>query len=144
MISYAEKEVFTKEELKLYRRAVDLVQMVPYELDKEPVRCHELARAVGSVLGLEHEDGRFGFVDHTWLWTKSPSSEDFCAPWVLPNILDVYVPGSVPSVQLVHMATGLPSRYSLTSLYSAVDLMIRQPELQRLKQIFATATRKVK
>ena len=111
MKGYAEREVFTERELTLLNMATALVDLVPYELDGEPVRCHELARAVGVVLDLQHEDGKFGFVEHTWLWT-SPLGE--IAPWHLPNILDVYVPGSLPQVQLVHMKAGLPHRYTLT------------------------------
>jgi hypothetical protein len=116
MIGYAEREVFSAREKHLFRMATMLVSRVPYALDGQPVRCHELARAVGRVLELTHEDGRFGFVEHTWLWTEPKDHPKFAAPWVLPNVLDVYVPGSMPQVQLVHMATGLPSRYYLSNL----------------------------
>lgn len=100
-------------------------------MDGEPVRCHELARAVGQMLKLEYEDGRFGFVEHTWLWT-SPCDKTV-APWVLPNVLDVYTPGSMPMVQLVHMATGLPPRYYLTNLEIP---QIRFGIVRRLVEIF--------
>lgn len=116
MIGYAQREVFTQRELKLLERAATLVAITPYDFDGVLVRCHELARAVGDVLGLQHEDGRYGFVDHTWLWTEPRSDEKFKVPWVMPNVLDVYVPGGVPQVQLVHMATGLPSRYYLSNV----------------------------
>lgn len=115
MKSYAEVNVFTANELSLLRKAEAMLERIPYELDV-PIRCHELARAAGNVLGLEVCDGRFGFVEHSWLWTEKMEGEKFCAPWSLPNVLDVYVPGAVPQVQLIHMATGLPSRYFLTSL----------------------------
>ena len=106
---YAESKVFTAEEVSLYRRAVALVELVP---DMPKLRCHELARAVGRVLGLEHEDGFYGFVDHTWLWT---GPLDCTSPMVkhtrvgFPNILDVYSVGSLPMVRLVDCEhTSLP------------------------------------
>jgi hypothetical protein len=130
---YAEQEVFSERERELWDRAAGLVAWAPYEIDGELVRCHELARAVGHMLDLDHEDGRFGFVEHTWLWTDSPSNKKFCPPWAVPNVLDVYTPGSMPMVQLVHMATGLPSRYVLTSLN---DLEIRNDVIEELVRIF--------
>lgn len=77
------------------------VEIVP---DMPQLRCHELARAVGRILGLEHEDGVYGFVDHTWLWTAALDRE---SPLVretrigFPNILDVYSVGQLPMVRLV-------------------------------------------
>jgi hypothetical protein len=141
MNSYAEKEVFTSREKLLLRQATELVEIAPYEIDGNLVRCHELARAVGKVLGLEHEDGRYGFVEHTWLWTESlkeegvpDKSKAFFSPWVLPNVLDVYVPGSVPQVQLVHMAaSGLPPRYYLSNLKAPE---IRASVVRQLTDIF--------
>lgn len=132
MIGYAEKEVFTDQEKALWVRAVRLVEFAPYfDGTNEPIRCHELARAVGAVLNLEHEDGRFGFVEHTWLWTTP--REPRLTPWVLPNVLDVYTPGSMPQVQLVHMANGLPHRYSLQCV-SALD--VRHDIVGRLVRVF--------
>ncbi len=112
MKSYAEREVFNANELRLLKQATALVARVPAE--GRDVRCHELARAVGLILGLPVHDGAFGFVEHTWLWTAEPNAmlRDERSPmWMLPNILDVYVPGSLPQVQLVHLSTGLPARY---------------------------------
>lgn len=115
MIGYAAKEVFSRRELQLLDRAQTLVAMAPYEINDELVRCHELARAIGEVLELKHEDGRYGFVEHTWLWTSEKDPEG--SPWVLPNVLDVYTPGCDPQVQLVHMALGLPPRYYLSNVF---------------------------
>jgi len=134
MIGYAQREIFTPLELKLRDHANTLVAIAPYEIDGEPVRCHELARAIGAVLGLQHEDGRFGFVEHTWLWTKPIDREH--APWMLPNILDVYVPGSVPQVQLIDTQhTGLPQRsyYALSNVFDAV---IRYNVIDKLAHAF--------
>lgn len=133
MISYAEDEVFSKQEKALYRKAVEYVKIAPDHIGGEVIRCHELARAVGRVLGLTHEDGRFGFVEHTWLWTRPRGSEEFAAPWVLPNILDVYVPGSMPQVQLVRMETGLPPRYYLSNVF---DVVINEAVVDRLAERF--------
>lgn len=63
------------------------------------VRCHELARAAASVLGKYGDeykydvvDGMYGPIEHTWLVTDRG------------NILDVYVPGREPQVQLIDMS----------------------------------------
>lgn len=106
---YSEAEAFTTNELELWRRATDLVAQLPAEFEGEPVRCHELARFVGDRFGLEYQDGSFGFVEHTWLWTKPRKGRE--ALWALPNILDVYVPGELPQVQLIHTSTALPMPY---------------------------------
>jgi len=129
VISYAEKEVFSEEEIYLLLQAQVLVAKAPYQIGGEPIRCHELARAVGKFLKLPHQDGRFGFVDHTWLWTTAPEAR--LTPWVIPNVLDVYVPGSVPQVALVHTASGLPTRYMLTSVN---DLVIREDVIRYLTE----------
>lgn len=101
MKSYAETR-FKALEIDLLRRAIELVDTVPSTVG-ERVRCHELARAVARCLGLHVQDGRFEAVEHSWLW---------CAPgWThvssyrefdyAPPVLDVYVPGCLPQVQLV-------------------------------------------
>jgi hypothetical protein len=95
MISYSEREIFGEREQELLWRATDLVKRVQVE-----PRCHELARAVGQVLKLPHQDGYYGFVEHTWLWTEE--REEY-HPWSLPNLLDVYSVGSLPQVRLVDM-----------------------------------------
>ena len=113
MKSYAEWELFDARELALLEQATQLVAQAPGSFDGQFVRCHELARAVGLRLDLLVCDGAFGFVEHTWLWTCPPDANLIgqAPPWMLPNILDVYVPGSLPQVQLVHQSTGLPARY---------------------------------
>lgn len=79
------------------------------------VRCHEVARIVRDVAHevfrrddlLWVEDGRYGFCDHSWLWTSEPirdAHKIHC-----PNILDPYCPGSLPQVRLLDCsATSLP------------------------------------
>lgn len=126
MQGYAELEVFTEREKHLLAAAQRLVTKTPYALDGEPVRCHELARAVGRLLELETMDGHFGYVEHSWLWT---SPLKIGSPWELPNVLDVYVPGAMPQVQLVHMHTRLPHRYSSRPIK---DLEIRIEMVERL------------
>lgn len=107
MKSYSEREIFTVGELELLRRAERLVAVLPEDTDPsrhhESVRCHELARAVGRVLGLQHQDGYYGFVDHTWLWTSKFETNALNRESRLgfPNILDVYSVGSLPMVRLV-------------------------------------------
>jgi len=102
-------ERFTQKELSLWRIAKEIVQDVPDQFDGEDIRCHELARVVASYLDIPYQDGRYGFVEHTWLWTTPLEGE--LHRWKLPNILDVYVPGQVPQVQLIHTSTHLPLPY---------------------------------
>ena len=99
MISFAETHAFTPQELELQQRATQLVSKVNGDF-----RCHELARAVGEYLGLEAQDGWFDMVEHTWLWTKpfKPNPLWAIKRESVPNILDVYVPGSIPQVQLIN------------------------------------------
>lgn len=107
MKGYAELEVFTPAEVELLRQATAMVAL----LDDDPeIRCHELARAIGQRLGLTFKDGFYGFVEHTWLWT-TPYEGEGEQLWRLPNILDVYVPGELPQVQLIHTTTALPMPY---------------------------------
>jgi hypothetical protein len=100
MKSYSELEIFTEEEVRLFHMATKLVEGLTRPVT---LRCHELARAVGAVLGLEHQDGFYGFVNHTWLWTKKPEWNELNTTTRLgfPNILDVYSVGSLPMVRLV-------------------------------------------
>jgi hypothetical protein len=97
MKSYSEQDIFSDRELDLLRHAIQLVERVQAKPD---LRCHELARAIGRVLNLPHQDGFYCFVDHTWLWTEERAEYH---PWLLPNIIDVYAVGSLPQVRLVDM-----------------------------------------
>jgi hypothetical protein len=109
--SYSELEVFSPEELLLWRRAVDLVARIPEPGSGREIRCHELARAMGRVLGLEVQDGHYGFVEHSWLWTRPLPRSALTRETRLgfPNILDVYAVGQMPQVQLVACENpGLP------------------------------------
>lgn len=125
--TYAEENVFEAHEVELWKKAVVIVERMPTAIDGALIRCHELARAVGQLLELEVCDGKFGFVEHSWLWTGP--FEQSHAPWVLPNILDVYVPGSLPAVQLVHTYSGLPTRYTLNPI---IDLVVREDVVKQL------------
>jgi hypothetical protein len=108
MRGYSELKIFTGEELGLWHDATKVVDALR-EAEFPDLRCHELARAVGKVLGLQVQDGFYGFVDHSWLWLRP------LGPTIgrigFPNILDVYCVGSLPLVRLVDaQATSLPAR----------------------------------
>lgn len=92
MKSYAEREVFAEDALAAVEIAAALVARVGNHWGNE-LRCHELARAVGKLLNLEVVDGKYFAVEHTWLLFHHPQGA---------HILDVYVPGRVPQVQLIH------------------------------------------
>ena len=106
MRGYSESVIFTCEEQELYDKATRLVESFD-EKKFETIRCHELARAVGQRLGLPVQDGHYGFVDHSWLWTR-PLGETMGRVG-FPNILDVYSVGQLPMVRLVDgQHTSLP------------------------------------
>lgn len=109
MIGYSERDIFAKWECSLRSAAERYIEAVPYELDGEVVRCHELARAVGQMLDLEVADGWYGMIDHSWLWTRKPKRSFFADG--VPNILDVYAVGRLPMVQLVSSSPHLPYEY---------------------------------
>ena len=114
MKGYTESEIFSVHDVELLERARALVAACPARIgsgEDDWVRCHELARAVGRRLGLQHCDGWFGLIDHTWLWlgafdTRSPWRSD------IPAVLDVYVPGALPQVQIIDVSrSSLPFNY---------------------------------
>lgn len=94
MQGYTERVIFTRQEIRVWKMATEMVNRLPDPLESNEIRCHELARAVGQVLGLDHSDGKFGFVEHSWLRT-CPDVKG------RSNILDVYAVGMVPMVMLV-------------------------------------------
>lgn len=107
MKSYSEATIFTRREMLLLKQAKQLVGSIPDRQDAADIRCHELARAVGVVLGLTYIDGKFGFVEHTWLSTFRDRGDK-------ENILDVYAVGMMPMVILVdahHLTLQLPRLY---------------------------------
>jgi hypothetical protein len=106
MISYAQAEVFDSDDQLRFKRATRFVDALPSKHQGDWVRCHEVVRALGPLLGLTWCDGYYGMVEHSWLWLKP--LEPFSSP---PNILDVYCPGRLPQVQLVHSSTVLPYEY---------------------------------
>lgn len=110
MMGYAETDVFTSEELHVYKRAASLIGYVPNDFKGKVIRCHELVRAFSLVLSLPVQDGRYCYIEHSWLWVRNPGPE--LHKWILPPILDVYVPGRLPQVQLLDVkATALPMDY---------------------------------
>lgn len=100
--------LFTRREVRLWETATALVASLP-NLHGKVVRCHELARAVGFLLDLEVVDGHYGTVEHSWLYTCSKNG-GIPIPGCRLRILDVYVPGGLPMVQLVdNAAYSLPT-----------------------------------
>jgi hypothetical protein len=97
---------FLLREIKVFDLACTLISKVPYDVLGSVVRCHEMVRAASVILDLTFEDGFYGMVDHSWLWLepRQPMSQP-------PRILDVYVPGRVPQVQLVDTCSRLPWEY---------------------------------
>jgi len=109
MRGYSETSVFSAQDLRLLQRTEEIVARFPESGPEGPLRCHEVARAVGRILGLEVQDGQYGFADHSWLWTSPMSTARIIGRTGFPNILDPYCVGSLPVVRLVHCSSpGLP------------------------------------
>ena len=91
MITYAERSCFQRAHVRLLSRVEAYVARVSNSWGNE-LRCHELARAVYLVVQdhkLELMDGKCGPVEHSWLVLSDGA------------ILDPYVPGRLPAVQLI-------------------------------------------
>lgn len=92
MIGYMEQEL-SQSAVKYLRAAETLVARAPAKTRDGWVRCHELTRAVGMIIGLSWIDGRFGIVEHSWLELAGGL------------VLDVYAVGSLPQVQICDVAS---------------------------------------
>ena len=102
MITYAERACFRSEHLQLLSRIEAHVAQVSNVWGNE-LRCHELARAVHLVVyEREHKldvvDGHCGPIEHSWLRYSDGV------------IIDVYVPGRLPAIQLVDPLVGTAYR----------------------------------
>lgn len=105
MRGYTETEVMDPSDVRLFRTAQQMVDVLP---DMPGLRCHEVARAVGSFLGLQVVDGFYRRslprpVDHSWL--VIPKQKQGHNAQHL--ILDVYAVARLPLVQLVDPSLGL-------------------------------------
>lgn len=99
MKSYAEGQ-FNIANLELLGKVEKIVAAMPSRTpDGELIRCHEVAAIVGELFGLGVQEGKYGAVDHSWLWLTTG------------QILDPYVPGHLPQVQIIDNAASLPYVY---------------------------------
>ena len=119
MITYAERACFTPGHLRLLRHVEGCVERVADSWGNE-LRCHELARAVQvSVKTLPQAsalvvvDGKCGLIEHSWLVFADGT------------ILDPYVPGRLPAVQLVDAIVGAAYRPGLPRTDIRDDLVDR-------------------
>lgn len=127
MIPYAVREVFPAPFVSLWKRATELVARVSDEWGNE-LRCHELARAVEYNLAMSADyvrlsaidicDGMRGPVEHSWLVLRAAQRDPRSFA-----ILDVYVPGALPVVQLVDRFT-IHRLYREQGVRSDIDLEI--------------------
>lgn len=120
MKPYAERRVFSPAARRAFTEATSMVEFylptywernetgryapvtVPVTVEPDhsirELRCHELVRAVGGILGLVPVDGTYGAVEHSWLVPRKEQG------W----LLDVYAVGRLPQVQLVDTTSLLP------------------------------------
>lgn len=131
MLSYVQRNIFDVQTLDLWRKATNIVNAIPtvwaeFEPDvwvapnmPDPprtswreLRCHEIARVVADMLGLDREehvvDGQYGGADHTWI---ALDQDVITASGREPrHVLDTYACGRMPQVQLVDIHFMLPER----------------------------------
>lgn len=105
MIPHAQREIFWEFERRVYRKAVIAVESVGRQWGNE-LRCHELARAVHRLLdipAMRVVDGKVGAVEHSWLELVVLNAELDREKHgkYRKTIIDVYVPGRLPQVQLI-------------------------------------------
>lgn len=101
-------EIFSPPELEVLAKAIRVVDLLPETTpDGGLVRCHEVARIVGCLLKLPVQDGKYGLVEHSWLWTRKLVPR---YPRVMdrPKILDPYCVGNLPVVRLLDSAPSVP------------------------------------
>jgi hypothetical protein len=119
VITYAERVCFQQRHLHVFARIQALVARVADTWGNE-LRCHELARAVHAVVddsALTVVDGHCGPVEHSWLRFSDGL------------IIDAYVPGRLPSVQIVDSIVGAmyrsgPARVDIDQ--SIVDRLVTE------------------
>ncbi len=141
-----------------YRRAVDAGEFVrpPHEeggsdaLVPSKVRCHEVATTIGRMLKLPMQSGWVGLrlsggggIEHSWLWTEPlPAADEELEGWA-GNILDPWVMGGYPVVQLVSCRFAFAQvglRYQLSPVPRA-DVDLAQVDL--LERFFREYMEKV-
>ena len=140
MITYSEREIFCSNDVRLLKVAEKLIGKINERNFDGELRCHELARAVGQVLELPHQDGEYLFSQHTWLWV-GPVQPNRAKAGQYPSILDVYAVGSLPQVQLFDTFPLLgrvgtvykpgPERTDIKQ--GVVDELVRQMESSQVK-----------
>jgi hypothetical protein len=130
------------EEVNLFRAVSWVVDSIPDRVWVEAspegaLRCHELARAVCDWVNKQPAnswgtrpvnlgviDGSYAKIEHSWLETGFGE-----------NILDVYVPGELPPVQLRHGSKFLPGQYVPGRLRGD----IRESVIEQLITLFETS-----
>lgn len=133
MRSYAEIAIFDPYYINVFNMAIKLVEKASNDdkIDDKVIRCHELARAVANVLSghnLQVVDGKLEGIEHTWLAFAGnigdPNSK---------HILDVYVPGRMPQVQLIHDHFFVAKQYKAGHYRHDVDHAIVQKLAERMR-----------
>lgn len=102
MITYAERVCFTAGHIEMLHYVESCVARIAASWGNE-LRCHELARAVQRVIAhkmyeLIVVDGKCGPIEHSWLCFSDGV------------ILDPYVPGRLPAVQMIDPIVGTAYR----------------------------------
>lgn len=95
MRGYSGLEVFKGEECEVLEKATAIVQQLPEKFEGKLLRCHEVSRVVGKLLGLKVRDGRYGPYDHSWCLLPMHTH--------VRHILDPYCIARLPQVQIIEL-----------------------------------------
>jgi len=108
MKSYSERHIFSGNVKQAFELATYLVDSLEiHKLGGQEIRCHELARAISKILTFKDfdntvVDGSLWCIEHTWIVLGD-------GPY--GKILDVYVPGRMPQVQLIDIHFAITRGY---------------------------------
>lgn len=105
-----------------WAQATQIVSLLP---EMEPgtdtrLRCHEVARIVGRLLGLPVIDGHYGRVEHSWLYYYVRRGGESGTGY--QRLLDVYSVGQFPLVRLIGLEWSLPHADDYSPGYPRGDI----------------------
>jgi hypothetical protein len=145
MMGYSKTHHFSRGQLQLWQEAVLLVAAVPEPEDVDSIRCHELARAVWTILApvargltgcFRVADGSYGSVEHSWIVLGAQQD----------TILDVYCVARLPMVQLSDAgrpSAGLIGSFSLRDKYREGPARV-DVDVAKVAELIKIMTDKVK
>ena len=146
MKSYSETDVFSPLAQAVHKLVSGLMSLLPDPEPRQPPwRCHEVARAVltlleeplqagGSGASLHVFDGKYGppskgGVEHSWLILLEPNKSGV--------VLDPYAVGRLPQVQLIDWELQLACMYQASSYRTDINKDVVQHMVEHWRKALA-------